>query len=339
MVAPDENLPEIKVGREVVSLDLTALLYAVNGNPPTLDAVISVQNFIAQIVSGGVGGGGDVVRTKYIISPSIVSNNLVFSIKYIDGNDCTASNKLTFRVGNTEYDLTAAISFTKNAGINFCNLGGAECAALPHDLFVYAIGETGASAGLKFGYSRISTAKTMGDFVNITTSNKYIAGNWTNFNSTDPVTVIGRFQAQLSAGAGYTWSIPSSVVINYPIYETDWHSWTPVHTGFTATIPSGGAFRYQLRGTIVQLNYSPNTPGISNATNYLITTPFIAKNIANYNQWFALGFTYDDGAGAPSGIAQALPNTNSLTITKSAGAAWTASGQKLVNFMLIVEIE
>jgi hypothetical protein len=103
---------------------------------------------------------------------------------------------------------------------------------------LYAIGETGASAGLKFGYSRISHAKTMGDFVNTATDERYIAGNWTNFNSTDAVTLIGRFRARLSGGAGYTWSIPNQKVINYPIFETDRLVFVPTVTSGTGAITS-----------------------------------------------------------------------------------------------------
>lgn len=193
-------------------------------------------------------GGG----YKHIITPSITSNNLVLALKYLDGNDPSSTNPLTFRIGNAEYTVTAAMSFTKNAGTNWMNMGGAELASQDVDLFLYAIGETGGSAGIKFGYSRIPYATSMSDFVNTTTSEKYIAGNWTNFNGSDYVQNIGRFRARLSAGAGYTWSIPNSKVISRPIYETDWLAYTPTGS------PSSGAFTtasasgvYNLHGTIL----------------------------------------------------------------------------------------
>ena len=201
--------------------------------------------------SSSSGGGGDTIRTKYIITPSVASNNLSVALKYIDGSDPSSTNKLTFRVGNTEYDLTASMSFTKNAGTNWCNAGGTELAAKNVQYFMYAIGETGASAGLKFGFSRIPYAKTMGDFVNTTTNEKYIAGNWTNFNSTDAVVNIGRFQAQLSAAAAYNWSIPTANVVNYPIYETDPLTWAPqwsANSSMTFTSVTTDVAEYKIVG-------------------------------------------------------------------------------------------
>lgn len=49
-MALDETLVDLAVDRKVTTLDLAALLYAVNGNPPTLDAVIEAEDFINQII-------------------------------------------------------------------------------------------------------------------------------------------------------------------------------------------------------------------------------------------------------------------------------------------------
>ena len=240
-------------------------------------------------ISGGGGGGsssggGDTIRTKYIITPSVASNNLTIALKYIDGNDPTSTNKLTFRVGNTEYDLTASMSFTKNAGTNWCNAGGAELAAKNVQFFMYAIGETGASAGLKFGFSRIPYAKTMANFVNTTTSEKYIAGNWTNFNSTDAVVNIGRFQAQNSGTASYNWSIPTANVVNYPIYETDILTWQPVYSAsgsmtYTSVTTSVAEYKVSGRDCSFELQAIGTIGGTVSAT-VLATLPFEGKNAA-----------------------------------------------------------
>jgi hypothetical protein len=172
--------------------------------------------------------------SRYVITPSVSSNNLTVAIKDMSGNDPSASNPLLFRVGNTDYSLEAATSVTKNAGTNWCNAGSSELKTLEVDYFVYAIGETGASAGLKFGFSRIPYATTMNDFVNTAANEKYIAGNWTNFNATDAVVNIGRFNAINSGSASYNWSIPAtSVIINYPITETRWLNWLPTWANLT----------------------------------------------------------------------------------------------------------
>lgn len=222
---------------------------------------------------------GKITRSlNYKIVPSITSNNLVFSLKYMDGGDATALKPIVFRVGDTKYSVTAGLTFTKNAGTNWMNMGSAEFATCDVDLFTYAIAETGASAGLKFGYSRIPYATTMGDFVNTTTSEKYIAGNWTNFNATDLVENIGRFRARLSAGAGYTWSIPVPLVRNYPIFETDMLKWLPVlsgNSGMTITSPVAVVADYNIVGR--KLSFSARLTGtlVTPAGNQvLFTLPF-----------------------------------------------------------------
>lgn len=278
--------------------------------------------------------GGDVIRTKYIITPSVTSSNLTVALKYIDGGDPTATNKLTFRVGNTEYDLTAAMSFTKNAATNWCNLGSTEAAALPHDLFFYAIGETGASAGLKFGFSRIPYAQAMADFVNTSTSEKYIAGNWTNFNATDAVTVIGRFEATLSAGAGYTWSVPTytnSNLINSPIYETRSLSWTPVFTGFSVS-PTVAAALYTIKGK--QLFMLINTSsGTSNANTFTVSLPITASAVSGDITKAPIQYSDNGAQGTTPGLASISAGATTVSLFKDwSGAVWTTSGTKNANF-------
>lgn len=246
------------------------------------------------------GGSSSTIQTRYIITPSISSNNLVFAIKYIDGNDPTSTNKLTFRVGNTEYDLTSSLSFTKNAGTAWMNMSSTELQGKNVDLFAYAIGETGGSAGLKFGYSRIPYATTMGDFVNTTTDEKYIAGNWTNFNSTDSVTNIGRFRAQLSSGNN--WSIPSSSVINYPIMVSDILTWQPVFSAngsMTYTSVTTSLAEYTVDGRSMKIESVVfGTTGGSSSTAIRQTLPFKAKNyslLVSGTGWTA------DGSGTIAG--------------------------------------
>lgn len=276
----------------------------------------------------------DTLRTKYIITPSVASNNLTLAIKYIDTTDPSATKKLTFRVGNTEYDLTAAMSFTKNAGTNWMNMGSTELATKDVDLFVYAIGESGASAGLKFGYSRIPRATTMGDFVNTTTSEKYIAGNWTNYNATDPVTVIGRFRARLSAGAGFTWSIPNAKVINRPVFESDWLEWTPqggTTTSLVYTINTLNLATYQvsLTGVFFQMSVIGTTSG-SVAPGITFTLPFSMSTTIGFVN--AAGGQTTDGGAALSALVVA---TDPPTLRKydSSNYALGASRQALANFV------
>ena len=225
-------------------------------------------------------------REDYKIVPSVTSNNLTVAIKYFDNTDASSTKRIFFRIGDTEYTLSAAVSFTKNAGTNWCSLGSAELAAQNVDLFLYAIGETGAAAGLKFAFSRIPYAETMGDFVNTTTNEKYIAGNWTNFNGTDAVVNIGRFRAQLSAAASHNWSMPSAKVINRPITETYWLAYVPQWTS-TGTAPALGdgvmVGKYKIRHSDIAV-FMRQTMGSTTTFgtgSYTWSMPFSAATFTN----------------------------------------------------------
>jgi hypothetical protein len=74
------------------------------------------------------------------------------------------------------------------------------------------------------GFSRIPHACSYDDFSATTTNEKYCAiSTITNASATDYYENIGRFGATLSAGAGYTWTVPTFTaknLIQRPIYET-----------------------------------------------------------------------------------------------------------------------
>jgi hypothetical protein len=223
----------------------------------------------------------DSVRTKYIITPSISSNNLTIAIKYIDGGDCGPSERVTFRIGDTEYTLNTSASYTKNAGTNWHNSGSTMFAGKDVDYFVYAIAETGAAEGLKFGHCRIPGALSMSDMQSSSTNEKYIAGNYTNFNGTDKVVQIGRFRARLSGTASFNWSIPTVKVVNYPIFETDWLTYLPTYSA-TAPMTFGTVITdmaiYQLRGFCqeVKADFHGTTGGT--ATNVITFTLPLSTN-------------------------------------------------------------
>lgn len=213
---------------------------------------------------------------SYKIVPSVTSNNLTVAIKDLAGNDATVHKVIKFKIGDSIYSLAASASITKNAGTNWCNAGSAELAAKPIDFFVYAIAETGAAAGLKFGFSRIPYALTMNDFVNTTTNEKYIAGNWTNFATTYNVVNIGRFRAQLSAAASHNWSIAAQNVVNRPIYETDELSYTATvtSTGGTPTTVTSSV-KYTLMGRKMHIDITVNVTTVGTATGGMnVTYPF-----------------------------------------------------------------
>jgi len=165
------------------------------------------------------------------LSPTIGSNNLTLAIKTKAGGDPSASDPVSVWIGGSFRRITSALSVTINAGTNTFNAGGAELAAKDIDFFPYLSFKTSAGA-LVLLVSRIPYARLYSEFSTTATDDHYAAYS-SQPASTDDCVVIGRFRAQLSAAAAYNWSIPTSAVINRPIYETDECTYTPVFSAIT----------------------------------------------------------------------------------------------------------
>lgn len=209
---------------EVSQEDYVRIVKNPLGSPDS--ANVPLRDVIARIVS------------PYKINASIAGGNLTVEIVHAsDGAAVSALRPMIFKIGDTFRLATSALTTTKNAGTNWGNAGAAETATQDIDWFVYVMYETGAAAGVKMFFSRfLPSSGTMNFFTNTTTNPKYPAGNWTNFNATDRFEVVGRFRAVLSAGAGFTWSFNSNMIIHRPIFETDWLTFVATVTSTTGTI-------------------------------------------------------------------------------------------------------
>ncbi len=191
------------------------------------------------------------------IAPSVASNNLTLALKTLAGNDPSASDPVIVNIGGAVRVISAALSVTKNAATNWCNAGGAELATKEVDYFAY-LGYN-ATDGVVIGFSRIPYATIYSTFSVTTTNERYAAiSTITNAAASDEYQVIGRFAATLSAGAGYTWSVPSYTAANLvqrPVYETRWMTWVPTVTSVTGTITTVGAATapYQVRGMVFEV--------------------------------------------------------------------------------------
>lgn len=181
-----------------------------------------------QTASGGLLSTTQYAPQGFLINgkivPSVSSSNLTVAIKGMDGNDPSVSNPVYCRIGDTVRTLTTALSVTKNAGTNWFNSGSSELATKERDYFVY-LGYN-ATDGVVIGFSPIPFGTQYSVFSATTTNEKYAAiSTITNAVSTDYYEVIGRFAATLSAGAGYTWTVPTFTSINLiqrPIFLTRW---------------------------------------------------------------------------------------------------------------------
>lgn len=234
----------------------------------------TVKNFGTDHVNGDVIVPGDVNNLRaevaavqslnaYQLVPSIASNNLTLAIKALSGGDPSATEPISFMIGGAGHTLTAALSVTANAGTSLFNAGASELKTKDIDFFVY-IGWRAASSTLFVLFSRIPWARTYNDFSTVSTNEKYGIYSGSAPATTDVVRVIGRFAAQNSGTASFSWSIPTPFVIHEQTYETRLLDWTPSWTNVTTTNATVSA-KYQISGDMKMKCYVSFTFGAATA--------------------------------------------------------------------------
>jgi len=220
------------------------------------------------------------------ILPSVDSGNLTVALKTLAGDDPSATDPVYVMIGGVVRSITSALSVTKNAATNWCKAGSAELATKEIDYFVY-LGYN-ATDGVVIGFSRIPFANQYGEFSATTTDEKYAGiSTITNAAAEDSYVNIGRFAATLSAGAGYTWTVPTFTATNLiqrPIYETDWKDWLPVNSAsgsMTWTSVSVIIAKYKLVGNALHIILAEEgTTGGTASTDLISTLPFSVAQIS-----------------------------------------------------------
>ena len=255
------------------------------------------------------------------ILPSVASNNLTVALKTLAGNDPSATDPVYVMIGGTLRSITSALSVTKNAGQNYSNAGGAELATKEVDWFVYLGWNTDLTPdAVSIGFSRIPYATVFSDF----DTSSYAAeknGHFSNDpGATDDVVNIGRFAATLSAGAGYTWSVPTYTtknLIQRPIYETRWLDYVPVLTSGSADLSAYTYARYQIVGRNCRLLFDASGKNMGgSAGSTVITIPFASVyahpiNAGGYDGTnYVANFYASIGASSSATIFKAATNTN-----------------------------
>jgi hypothetical protein len=260
------------------------------------------------------------------ISVTVASNDLTVAIKTLAGADPSAGDPVIVRINGVVRLITSALSVTKADGTNWFNSGGAETATLTVPYFVY-LGYN-ATDGVVIGFSRISHGRQYSDFSATTTNDHYCAiSTITTAASTDYYMNIGYFEATLSAGAGYTWTVPTFTAINKvdkPTYESNWMTWTPTITGFSAN-PGTPIYTYQIgyKKCIVITNEGNGT---SNATTKTYTAPITSATRANVNYSGPVTVQVDNGTALGTGSLSIGSNTTTINAYRPGQAAWTGSG-------------
>lgn len=217
------------------------------------------------------------------IVPSVTSGDLTVALKGLDGNDPSATNPVYVRIGNTVRSITAALATgTYVDGTNWGNAGSAELATKEVDWFVY-LWYSSISQAMHMGISRIPYGTLAGDFSSTAANEKYMESGYYVTNSetaaADPVVNIGRFAATLSAGAGYTWTVPTFTAANLiqrPIYETRKLTWLPTYGGTASmTYTSSTTGVYYIIGNRCYINVRPSgTTGGTTSYGINVSLPF-----------------------------------------------------------------
>jgi hypothetical protein len=161
-----------------------------------------------------------------------------------------------------------------------------------------------------------------------TTSENHIF-NYANFTSSDNLENIGYFEATLSAGAGYTWTVPTftnSNLRNAPTTISRRMSYQPVLGGFSGS-PTIGAITYQISNNRVRID-ADAISGTSNNVMFTITSPFLNSSTSTYQG--VGGYMTDNGSALTvAGRVGMAGNVNSIDLnTNMASGAWTNSGTK-----------
>lgn len=258
------------------------------------------------------------------ISVTDTGSGLTVAIKTLAGTDPSATDPVYCRIGDTIRTISAALSVTKADGTNWCNAGSSELATKEIDYFVY-LGYN-ATDGVVIGFSRYPGANSYDDFSATTTNEKYCAiSTITNAAATDYYEVVGRFAATLSAGAGYTWSVPTYTaknLIQRPIYETRVLTWLPTYTGWSSNTATG---EYQVIGRNVFIkSWTPT--GTSNAATATGSLPFTSADTGAVVACYVVDNSV--GVGAAGRYYNSSSNSMIFGKTINSDGGFTASGTK-----------
>ncbi len=274
----------------------------------------------------------EIKETVYKIAPTVATNHLTLTLTHMDGTTPSTSRPLWFRIGDAWRAVTGALAVTVNAAVNTFNAGSAELATKEVDYFSY-VSWRAASSAVVLGFGRIPFASLYSDFSGTATDNKYAAFS-TAPASGDDVVNIGRFAATLSAGAGYTWTVPTfdnSNLRHVPTFETRWLTWIPTISGYSAN-PTDTVYIYRVNGRMCEMNFREATAGTSNNAAHTYTAPFTAATRTNM-VWSGGTFVpLDNSANVANGIVSLGSASNSISFQLSARAGHTASGSSRIQW-------
>jgi hypothetical protein len=285
-------------------------------------AVTEFQYIAAMLMQNGTIVGGKIAVT-------VAANNLTAALKTTAGNDPSANEPVYTKINNAVYVITGALSVTVNAAANTFNSGSAELATKTVGYFPY-LAYRAASSVVVLGFARIPWGRLGSDFSSTATAESYCA--WSTAPAAgDNVVNIGYFEATLSAGAGYTWTVPtftSTNLRNQPTFESNWLDWTPAQSAsgsltWTTLSITRARYRMGIHKVEHEIHLSATLGGTASNILYL-TVPYQHAN------------TNVCGMGNTAGVTSlgwypTAATPNKFSIQKYDGSNYATSGSCAVN--------
>ena len=243
---------------------------------------------------------GDADFYQYSIVTSVSSGNLTVALKNYEGNNPTPTKPVKYKTPTWAIKtITSACQATfLLAWTNWWNTWSTELATREVDWFVYILDYNNAWTSFNLWISRYPLYQNLSEATWSYTSEKYLMQSWNIWNET--TTLIGRFNATLSAGAGYTWTVWTTI-INQPMFQTRYLDYVPVGTGYTAW---WAKYRIDWNNVNVIIDSTANITGN-------ITVPFTCTN------------TVDNQMITNAGTAVLPKNSNTITVaTNPQNISW-----------------
>jgi len=291
---------------------------------PKSDGWYALDDAGLEIGPLAVGGSSDPAvgtMSNGKLSVTVVSNDLIVALKTLAGADPSAGDPVLANINGVIYSIEAALNQFIPSGMNWFNAGAAETATLLVPYFVYLVDDSGTPA---LTVARKSHYRVVASDMSTTTSDTHIYG-YSGFTDGDEMMNIGYFEATLSAGAGYTWTVPTFTSDNLrhqPTHSSRWMTWTPVITGYSAN-PTGEAYLYRVYGeSQYEVDMLEDTPGTSNLTTKTYTLPFIATA----KTYIILASPQDNGTQKAAGLLRCNSGLNTADAFLSAFGGWTNTG-------------
>lgn len=222
------------------------------------------------------------------------------------------------RIGSELY-LSGTVTALSSGGSSAFLLNNLPAAIVNQntDFFVY-MGLKTSDGSVFATVSRFPGARFIGDFSTTNTNGRYSVLNAGSSGHavTDPVTVVGRVTLQWNGTALVNptdFSTRGYNIINFPVRESEWRTWTPTFTGgplsyLTVNVVAAN-YRLSHRTALVHLRTSGTTSGTGNYVP--ISLPFDAiRTSDSFNIIFKDGGTFQNGVADINPATTLNPNRN-----------------------------